>query len=85
MKVKSINVNVNINMHIFYNLFMQGYLHFYIVIFLHFYYIINNNEDYSIEKAFYSLELLKKVENHEYKYSDETIKSFDKVLKKWLN
>ena len=44
-----------------------------------------NNEDYSIEKAFYSLELLKKVENHEYKYSDETIKSFDKVLEKWLN
>ncbi|MGN1384464.1 MAG: ATP-dependent nuclease [Clostridia bacterium] len=44
-----------------------------------------NNEDYSDEKAYYSLELLKKVENNEYRYSDETINNFDKIIKKWLN
>lgn len=44
-----------------------------------------NNEDYSVEKAYYSLELLKKVENAEYQYSDETIKNFDKIMKSWLN
>lgn len=44
-----------------------------------------NNEDYSDEKAYYSLELLKKVENNEYKYSDETLDNFDKIIGKWLN
>lgn len=44
-----------------------------------------NNEDYSDEKAYYSLELLKKVENNEYKYSDETLEHFDKIIEKWLN
>lgn len=44
-----------------------------------------NNEDYFVEKAYYSLELLKKVENAEYQYSDETIKHFDKIMNGWLN
>lgn len=44
-----------------------------------------NNEDYSDEKAYYSLELLKRVINNEYKYSDETLNNFDKIIKKWLN
>lgn len=44
-----------------------------------------NNEDYSDEKAYYSLELLKRVENNEYKYSDETLDHFDKIIGKWLN
>lgn len=44
-----------------------------------------NNEDYSGEKAYYSLELLKRVENNEYKYSDETLDHFDKIIGKWLN
>lgn len=43
------------------------------------------NEDYSNEKAYYSLELLKKVENNEYKYSKETLEHFDKIIEKWLN
>lgn len=44
-----------------------------------------NNEDYSDEKAYYSLELLKKVENNEYRYSNETLDNFDKIIGKWLN
>lgn len=44
-----------------------------------------NNEDYTNEKAYYSLEILKKVENNEYKYSNETINNFDKIIKDWLN
>lgn len=44
-----------------------------------------NNEDYEDEKAYYSLEILKKVENQEYKYDDDTIKNFDKIIKKWLS
>lgn len=44
-----------------------------------------NNEDYEDEKAYYSLEVLKKVENNEYKYSDETIENFDKIIKEWLS
>ena len=44
-----------------------------------------NDENYYSEKAYYSLELLKKVENNEYNYSDETIKNFDKIIKNLLN
>lgn len=44
-----------------------------------------NNDDYEDEKAYYSLEILKKVENNEYRYSDETIKNFDKIIKEWLS
>ena len=44
-----------------------------------------NNEDYEDEKAYYSLEVLKKVENNEYKYSNETITNFDNIIKNWLN
>ena len=44
-----------------------------------------NNEDYSNEKAYYSLELLKKVENNEYKYSDETLERFKKIVVEWLS
>lgn len=44
-----------------------------------------NNEDYNTEKAFYSLEALKKVEKNEYEYSDITMKNFDKILGEWLN
>lgn len=44
-----------------------------------------NNEDYTNEKAYYSLEILKKIENNEYKYSDETINNFDKIIENWLN
>lgn len=44
-----------------------------------------NNDDYSDEKAYYSLEWLKKIENNEYKYSDETLDNFDKIIGKWLN
>ena len=44
-----------------------------------------NNDDYSVEKAYYSLELLKKVENSEYKYTNETLNNFDKIIKSWLN
>lgn len=44
-----------------------------------------NNDDYSVEKAYYSLELLKKVENSEYKYTNETLNNFDKIMKSWLN
>lgn len=44
-----------------------------------------NNEDYTNEKAYYSLEILKKIENNEYKYSDETINNFDNIIKDWLN
>ena len=44
-----------------------------------------NNEDYNNEKAFYSLEILKKVENKEYKYSKETIDNFEKIINNWLN
>lgn len=44
-----------------------------------------NNEDYSDEKAYYSLEILKKVENGEYKYNNETIEHFNDIIKEWLN
>ena len=44
-----------------------------------------NNEDYEDEKAYYSLEVLKKVENNEYKYSAETILNFDEMIKEWLS
>ena len=40
---------------------------------------------YEDEKAYYSLEILKKVENNEYRYSDETIKNFNKIIKEWLS
>ena len=42
------------------------------------------SEDYSTEKAFYSLETLKKVENGEYQYSTETLKNFEKIIGEWL-
>ena len=42
------------------------------------------SEDYSKEKAFYSLETLKKVENGEYKYSMETLKNFEKIIGEWI-
>lgn len=44
-----------------------------------------NNEDYINEKAYYSLETLKKVENNEYKYNEETIKNFNKIIEEWLS
>lgn len=43
------------------------------------------NDDYKNEKAYYSLEVLKKVENNEYKFDDETKEKFDKAIGKWLN
>jgi len=42
------------------------------------------NEDYSKEKAFYSLETLKKVENGEYQYSTGTLENFEKIIGEWL-
>ena len=39
-----------------------------------------NNEDYNNEKAFYSLEALKKIENGEFEYDKETIERFDKIF-----
>lgn len=39
-----------------------------------------NNDDYNNEKAYYSLETLKKIENGEFKYDDETIKNLDKIF-----
>lgn len=44
-----------------------------------------NNDDYEDEKAYYSLETLKKVENNEFKFTDKTIKSFENILEKWLS
>ncbi len=44
-----------------------------------------NNEDYKDEKAYYSLETLKKIENNEYKYNTETIKNFNKIIEEWLS
>ena len=44
-----------------------------------------NNEDYKDEKAYYSLETLKKIENNEYKYNNETIKNFNKIIEEWLS
>lgn len=44
-----------------------------------------NNEDYKDEKAYYSLEILKKIENNEYKYNTETIKNFNKIIEEWLS
>lgn len=38
------------------------------------------NEDYKEEKAYYSLEILKKIENHEFKYDEETISNFEKIV-----
>ena len=40
-----------------------------------------NNDDYAEEKAYYSLELLKKVENGEYEFDEETIVNFNKLIK----
>lgn len=44
-----------------------------------------NNGDYKDEKAYYSLEILKKIENNEYKYNTETIKNFNKIIEEWLS
>ena len=44
-----------------------------------------NNEDYSEEKAYYSLELLKKIESGAFKYDSETIENFDKIFKQFEN
>lgn len=38
------------------------------------------NDDYNKEKAYYSLEALKKTENKELEYDDETMSNFDKVI-----
>lgn len=43
-------------------------------------YIGIQNEDYSEEKAYYSLETLKKIENKEFQYDSETISNFDKIV-----
>lgn len=40
-----------------------------------------SNSDYNIEKAYYSLRLLKSVENKEYHFSEKTIKNFDRMMK----
>lgn len=40
-----------------------------------------NNEDYSKEKAYYSLETLKKIENNEFQYDANTIRNFEKIIK----
>lgn len=42
------------------------------------------NEDYSRQKAYYSLETFKKVENGEYNFDDDTIKNFDDLFKRVL-
>lgn len=39
-----------------------------------------NSEDYNNEKAFYSLGVLKKIENGEFEYDKETIERFDKIF-----
>lgn len=44
-----------------------------------------NNGDYDKEKAYYSLEILKKVEADEYKFDAETIEKFTRIMEKWLN
>lgn len=44
-----------------------------------------NNDDYNNEKAYYSLETLKKIENGEFKYDDETIKNLDEIFQQLLN
>lgn len=38
------------------------------------------NDDYSNEKAYYSLEILKKVENNEFKYDKDTMENFDNIF-----
>lgn len=48
-------------------------------------YIGINNQDYSKEKAYYSLAVLKKVESNEYKFNEETLENFDKIIKEWLD
>lgn len=48
-------------------------------------YIGINNQDYSKEKAYYSLEILKKVENDEYEFNEETLANFDKIITEWLD
>lgn len=39
-----------------------------------------NNDDYNDEKAYYSLETLKRIENGEFKYDNETIENLDKIF-----
>lgn len=39
-----------------------------------------NNDDYNAEKAYYSLETLKRIENGEFKYDNETMENLDKIL-----
>ena len=41
-----------------------------------------NNKDYLKEKAYYSLETLKKIENHEFVYDELTLKNFDSLFEK---
>lgn len=41
-----------------------------------------NNEDYNSEKAYYSLETLKKIENNELSYDKETMNNFERMLSK---
>ena len=38
------------------------------------------NEDYDEEKAYYSLETLKKVENNELEYDEQTLSNFEKIV-----
>ena len=39
-----------------------------------------NSDDYHIEKAYYSLEALKKIECGELEYDSETLENFDKII-----
>jgi len=40
-----------------------------------------NNDDYNNEKAYYSLEVLKKIEKGELEYDNETLKNFDIIMR----
>lgn len=39
-----------------------------------------NNDDYNNEKSYYSLEVLKKIENGEFEYDKETLEKFDIIM-----
>ena len=49
------------------------------------YHVTIKCDDYKIEKAYYSLEILKKVENNEYMFNKQTIENFENILEGWLN
>lgn len=44
-----------------------------------------NNIDYLNQKAYYSMEILKKIENGEYKFNKETLDNFEKIVGEWLD